>query len=104
LYEGVLYLIKDGGILTAVDAKTGKMLKQGRLAGALDTYYASPVAARGHLYFLSQPGRMTVVKAGAEWEPVASVDFEDEAYATPAVVGNALYVRTRNALYCIGEP
>ncbi len=104
LYKGVLYLIKDGGILTAVDAKSGKMLKQGRLPGALDTYYASPVAANGHVYLISQPGKMTVLRAGPEWEPVASVDFADEAYATPAVVGNNLYVRTRGALYCFREP
>ena len=54
LYKGVLYLIKDGGILTAVDAKTGEILKQGRLPGAIDTYYASPVAGAGHVYLLSK--------------------------------------------------
>jgi len=100
LYEGVLYLIKDGGILTAVDARSGKMLKQARLPGALDTYYASPVAAAGHVYLISQPGKLTVLKAGPEWEVVASADFEDEAYATPAIVGDAIYIRTRGALYC----
>ena len=50
LYRGVLYLIKDGGILTSVNPKTGEILKQGRLPGALDTYYASPVAGAGHVY------------------------------------------------------
>ena len=43
---------------------------------------------------------MTVVKAGGSWEIAALNDFEDEAYATPAVAGNAIYVRTRKALYC----
>ena len=53
LYKGVLYLIKDGGILTAVDARTGEILKQGRLTGAVETYYASPIAAGDHVYLMS---------------------------------------------------
>jgi outer membrane protein assembly factor BamB len=43
---------------------------------------------------------MTVLKAGGEWEVVASNDLEDECYATPAIADNFLYVRTRGALYC----
>ncbi|MEZ5361961.1 MAG: hypothetical protein R2748_06335 [Bryobacterales bacterium] len=43
LYDGLLYLIKDGGILTALDAATGEIVKQGRLPEAYDKYYASPV-------------------------------------------------------------
>jgi hypothetical protein len=100
LYKGVLYLIKDGGILSSVDAKSGMILKQGRLPGALDTYYASPIAGAGHVYLLSQTGKMTVVKAGAQWEILGMHDFEDEAYATPAVAGSSMYVRTRGALFC----
>jgi outer membrane protein assembly factor BamB len=96
----VLYLVKDGGILTSVDPKTGKILKQGRLPNALDTYYSSLVAGAGYVYLISQPGKMTVLKAGGEWEVVASNDLEDECYATPAIADNFLYVRTRGALYC----
>jgi outer membrane protein assembly factor BamB len=100
LYRSTLYLVKDGGILTTLDPATGRILKQGRLPGALDTYYASPIAGAGHVYFVSQNGKMTVVKAGGEWEVAASIDFEEECYATPAIVDNSLYVRTRSALYC----
>jgi outer membrane protein assembly factor BamB len=100
LYRRVLYLIKDGGILTAVDPKNGTILKQGRMTGALDTYYASPVAGAGHVYLLSQAGKMTVVRAGASWEIASSADFDEECYATPAIVGNSIYVRTRSAVYC----
>lgn len=99
LYQGVLFLIKDGGILTSVDPKSGQILKQARLAGALDTYYASPVGGAGHVYVLSQSGKMTVLTAAAQWEVEASIDFDDECYATPAIAGNAIYVRTRSALY-----
>ena len=95
-----MYLIKDGGILTTVDPKTGTILKQGRLSGALDTYYASPVGSAGHVYVMSQTGKMSVLKAGAEWEIVALNDFEEECFATPAIAGDAMYVRTKSALYC----
>lgn len=100
LYQGILYLVKDGGILTTVNARTGEILKQGRLNGALDTYYASPVAGAGKVYFFSQKGKAVVVRAGAEWEQMSTGDFDEEIYATPAIAGNRMYVRTRHALYC----
>lgn len=100
LYEGVIYLIKDGGILSAVDAKTGEILKQGRLTGALDTYYASPVAAGGRIYFMSQTGKLSVVKAGGrDWELMSVNDFGEDTFSTPALAGGRLYVRTRTKLY-----
>ena len=101
----MLYLIKDGGILTSLDPNTGKILKQGRLPGALDTYYASPVAGAGYVYVANQKGKMTVLKADGQWEILALNDFEDECYATPAIVDDALYVRTSGAIYCFrAEP
>ncbi len=99
LYEGVMYLIKDGGILTTVNPKTGEILKQGRLTGALDTYYASPVGAGGRVYFMSQTGKMSVVKAGAQWELLKVNDFGEETFSTPAVANGHLYVRTKTKLY-----
>jgi outer membrane protein assembly factor BamB len=100
IYQGVLYLVKDGGILSSVDPKTGKILKQARVTGALDTYYSSPVAAAGKIYLFSQTGIATVLKAGGEWEILASNDMDEQVFATPAIVDNKLYVRTRGALYC----
>ena len=104
IYDDVLYLIKDGGILTTLDPKTGDILKQGRLKNALDKYYASPVGADDKVYVISQLGKATVLKAGAQWEILATHDFGEEAYATPAIVDNRIYVRTRNALYCFARP
>lgn len=100
LYNGVLYLIKDGGILTAVNPKTGAILKQGRLTGAIGTYYASPVAGGGRVLFLSEAGEAAVVRAGADWELVAVNRFDDPVFATPALVENRIYLRTKSALYC----
>jgi hypothetical protein len=103
LYQGVLYIVKDGGIVTSLEPKTGKILKQGRLAGALETYYSSPVAGAGKVYMISQGGKASVLKAGGDWEVLAVNDLDDECYATPAIVDNRLYIRTRNTLYCFAE-
>ncbi|HKW96307.1 MAG TPA: PQQ-binding-like beta-propeller repeat protein [Bryobacteraceae bacterium] len=102
VYHGVLYLMKEGGILTALDASTGKVLKQGRLKGALDFYYSSPVGADGKIFTASQEGHVSVIRAGADWEVLAVNDMDDEVFATPAPVDQRLYLRTRSALYCFG--
>ncbi|HWY47288.1 MAG TPA: PQQ-binding-like beta-propeller repeat protein [Bryobacteraceae bacterium] len=103
LYENVLYLVKEGGILTALDPATGGVLKQGRLKGALDFYYSSPVAADGKIFASSQDGHVSVIRAGRDWEVLAVNDMDDEVYATPAPVDGRLYLRTRSALYCFGK-
>jgi outer membrane protein assembly factor BamB len=103
LYAGVLYLMKEGGILTALDPSTGAVLKQGRLKGALDFYYSSPVSADGKLYAADQGGHVAVVKAGREWELIRVNDMDDEIFATPAPVDGKLYLRTRGALYCLAK-
>ncbi len=100
LYDGLLYLVKDGGILSALDPGTGDVVKQGRLPEAYDKYYASPIGAEGRVYLFSEPGKATVVAAGREWEPLSQHDFEEPVYATPALDGPRMYVRTAAALYC----
>lgn len=103
LYQGILYLCKESGILTALDAKTGKVLKQARITGALGDYFASPIAADGRIYTISHEGKMAVIKAGAEWEIEKLIEFDDLVNATPAIVDGRIYVRTRSALYCFGK-
>ena len=102
LYGNVLYLVKEGGILTALDPASGRVLKQGRLKGALDFYYSSPVGADGKIFTASEDGHVSVIKAGADWEVVAVNDMDDPIHATPAPVDGRLYVRTKSALYCFG--
>jgi outer membrane protein assembly factor BamB len=103
LYQGVVYMVKTGGIITSLDAKTGALLTQGRAPGALGEYYASPVAADGKVYVLSQEGKITVLKAGGQWEVLAVNDVGDEVNASPALAHGRLYVRTRGAVYCFAE-
>jgi outer membrane protein assembly factor BamB len=100
LYQGVYYMVKTGGIITSLDPATGRILKEGRSPGALGDYYASPVAADGKVFLANTEGKITVLKAGAEWEVLAVNEIDDEVKATPALSDGRVYVRTRGALYC----
>jgi outer membrane protein assembly factor BamB len=100
VHEGVLYNVRDGGILTALDAATGRVLKQGRLRGAIDQYFASPVAGDGKVYVSSAAGTLTVIRAGGDWEVLSTNDMDEPLWATPAVDGSNMYIRAGNSLYC----
>ncbi|MBX3276451.1 MAG: PQQ-binding-like beta-propeller repeat protein [Acidobacteria bacterium] len=100
LYQDVYYMVKTGGIITSLDPATGRMLKQGRSPNALGEYYASPVAADGKVFLASTEGKITVLKAGAEWEVLSVNEIGDEIGATPALSDGRIYVRTRGAMYC----
>ncbi len=101
-YDGVLYLLKNGGLLTSFDAETGKMAKAGRITGALGGYSASPVAAEGKLFLASEEGKVTVLKASRGWEVIAINDLAEGCYATPALARGHIYLRTSEALYRFG--
>jgi outer membrane protein assembly factor BamB len=102
-YQDVLYLLKEGGILTALDTKSGAVIKQGRLREAPGDYYASPVGADGKVFTISEEGKVTVLKAGGDWEVLAVNDLGDLCHATPAIAGGRIYLRTRNTLYCFAK-
>ena len=103
LYEGVLFAVKKGGIVTALEPKTGKVLKQGRLPDALDDYYSSPIGADGKVYMASQTGKVSVLKARGDWPVLATNELGEEIYATPAVSEGRIYLRTMSTLYCFGN-
>jgi outer membrane protein assembly factor BamB len=104
VYRDVYYMVRDGGIVTSLNPATGQLLKQGRSPGALGEYYASPVAADGKVFLASGEGKMTVLKAAAEWEVLQMNDLGEEIRATPALSDGRIYVRTRSSLYCFGMP
>jgi len=103
VYQGVLYLIKNGGILETLDPETGEVLKRGRVRDAVEGYSASPVAADGKVYLTSEGGKVAVLKAGKDWEVIAVNDLGEEAFATPALSGGRIFVRTSKGLYCFGK-
>ena len=103
LYKGVLYMINDSGILLSFDPATGNVIKQGRLHGAIDKYFSSPVAADDKVYLIGEAGAVSVLKAAGEWEVLAVNELDDEVFATPAIADGHIYIRTRSALYCFGK-
>ena len=104
VYQDVVFLFRNGGIATTLNAQTGKLLKQARLTGALDDYYASPIGVDGKVYIASEHGKVVVLRAAGDWEILAINEFDSDIYATPAVSEGRMYIRTRNALYAIGSP
>ncbi len=103
-YRGRVYLVRDGGMVSSYDAKTGSPYYQKERLDAVGSYYASPVAADGRIYFISLNGRVSVVAAGGD-KPVIlrRADFGERICATPALVEKALYLRTASALFAFGQ-
>ncbi|HKQ39615.1 MAG TPA: PQQ-binding-like beta-propeller repeat protein [Verrucomicrobiae bacterium] len=98
LIDDLLYMIDEGGIATCVEAKTGAEVWRERIGG---NYSASPIYADGNIYLCSEEGKTTVLKPGRQFAKVAENTLPDGFMASPAAVGNALYLRTRTHLYCI---
>jgi outer membrane protein assembly factor BamB len=103
LYKGVLYMINDSGILISFNPATGEVLKQGRLHGAIDKYFSSPVAADDKVFLVGQGGQVSVLKAAGDWQVLAVNELDDECFATPAIADGRIYIRTRSALYAFGK-
>ena len=100
LVGDLLFSIDDGGIASCVEAKTGAEVWRERIGG---NYSASPLAADGRLYFFSEEGKATVVEAGRTFKKLAENKLDDGFMASPAVSGQALFLRTRTHLYRIEE-
>ena len=98
--NGCFYNVSDTGVLSALVAKTGEYQQQKRLRG---NFSASLLAAGGHLYALSEEGEVFVMKADPTLATVAEIDMQEPIYATPAVAGGRLYLRTWKRLYAIGK-
>jgi outer membrane protein assembly factor BamB len=103
LYKGVLYMVNDSGIMLSFDPATGNVIKQGRLHGAIDKYFASPVAADGKVFLVGQGGQVSVLQAAGDWQVLAVNELDDEVFATPAIADGRVYIRTRSALYSFGK-
>jgi outer membrane protein assembly factor BamB len=104
LYDGVLYFLKaNSGILSVFDAKTGKPHYQLQRLDGVPNVFASPVGAKGRVYFPGQEGTTLVIKHGPSFEVLAKNVLEDGFNASPALVDNELYLRGAKYLYSIGK-
>jgi outer membrane protein assembly factor BamB len=96
-----LYYISDnGGVLSCLEAKTGKVAYRERIEGS---HCASPIYAGQHLYFCDREGTTTVVEPGPKLKVVAKNKLTSSIMASPAAVDGALYIRTEQALYRIEQ-
>ena len=103
-YQGRIYVVKDGGMVSSVDAKSGRPVYAQERINAGGSYYASPVAADGRIYVVSLNGKVTVFKAGGDRpEILHQAEFKERIASTPALAGRQLYLRTARKLYAFGE-
>ena len=101
-HEDRLYLVKTGGIVSCLDAKTGEQRFRSRL-GSGGPYSSSPVVANSNVYIASERGVIVVFKAGDKPEVLAKNDLGERIMATPAFVDGKIYVRTDEHLYAFGK-
>jgi len=99
LDRGILWTVRDGGVLTRFSAGDGKVLQMKRLAD-VGNYYASPVSADDRIYIASRQGIVTVIANDSDWRIVDTHDFREGIYATPFIAEGCLFIRTEKALYC----
>lgn len=102
IYKDVLYMINDGGYVTTFHPDSGEIIKKGRLPQGGTHFYASPVGSDGKIYIISRKGKVSVLEAGGNINPVAQGDFDELCFATPAISDGRIFVRTVSALYCFG--
>ena len=103
LSQGRLYYYKEKtGLLSCIDAASGTPHYETRRLPGMSRTYASPVAAGGHVYLTDRSGRIVVIKDAPTLEVVAENDMGEGVDATPAPVGDALFVRGERHLFCVG--
>lgn len=102
-YQDRIYLIKAGGILSCIDAKTGKPRFRSQRLADRSEYYATPVGVDDHVVLCSCAGTVYVLKVADKVDVVHEVAFGEQLVATPAVVDGTVYIRTRTALYAFGR-
>ena len=104
LLDGLLYFNKvNNGTLTCIDVATGKPLYANQKLEGIKELYASPIGVRDRVYVMSRDGVTIVIKHGAEFTVLATNTLDDNFEASPVAVGDVLYLRGHNNLYCIGR-
>ncbi len=103
VYRGRMYVVNDNGVLTVFDAKTGKEIYKARAGGTGNTFSASPWAADGKVYLLSEDGHTFVIEAGDKYVEIAKNSMDEMSFASPALAPNTVFLRTQTKLYRIGK-
>ena len=100
IVDDLLYMVNDDGIISCIEAKTGKSVWRKRVGG---NYEASPIVADGRIYFFSDEGPATVIAAGRQYKELAVNKLDEGFMASPAISGKSLFLRTKTHLYRIEQ-
>jgi outer membrane protein assembly factor BamB len=103
VHQGRVYLVHDTGIMVVLAADSGKEIYKARVGGVGHTFSASPIATASRIYFQDEEGVTIVLAPGDEYREIAKNDLAEMTLASPAVAGNALFVRTEQKLYRIQQ-
>lgn len=101
LYRGHIYMVKNGGIITCLDARTGQVTKSER-GPASGNYFSSPVAGDGKIYMVGERGDVSVLSAEPQWQVLGRSRLEEDCYSTPALADGRIFIRTNKHLWCFG--
>lgn len=101
--DGLVYTIKNGGILTTLSAETGAVVKMARVGSVPSSYSASPVSTGGRIYLANEDGAIVVLSAGNDWQVTATNEIGEPLYATPALSQGRIYVRGAKSLFAFGS-
>lgn len=97
--DGRLFLWSDSGIVSCLKAANGELIWRERVGGE---FYGSPVWVNGRLYCIAKNGEVVVLAASDKFEAVSRVPLGELSYATPAIAGGVMYLRTRSQLFSLG--
>ena len=103
-HRGVLYLVSDGGILTALDGRSGEVIYEGGRMPLPSRFFSSPVVAGELIYLTSEDGDTHVIRSGPRFEILATNSVDEPVMASPAIVAGTLYLRSAEHLYAIADP
>ena len=104
LYGDFLYLMTDSGLLTCLDARTGEAKYEAKRFPKPGTFAGAPIAFEGKLLITSRDGDTYVVKAGPVHEILGTNALGENVYASLAVAGDSIYIRSDKNLFCIANP
>jgi len=98
LIGDLIYFVNNSGVISCLEAKTGELVWKNRLKGQ---YYASPVYADEKIFFCNTTGDVTVLRPGRKLDAIQINTLSDGFMSSPAVAGNALFLRSKSFLYRI---
>lgn len=103
LYDGYIYVIRrDGGIITCLNAKTGKQEYRKRLPEA-KAFWSSPWAGDGKIYCLDDGGTTYAIEAGPDFNLLEQNKLDEMFWASSAAADGAIFLRSVDHLYCVGK-